>query len=135
MHFSLLSIFVISFSLFSVLSLGSLSWFSVLFSILGAYLGSMSWFPVLFPHLCSPSWFSVLILRLGTLSVFPVLFPCIRSPSWFSYLSSFPGHRATSRNPNPTTVAATRQRMRWVAATVAGLWFLDVALCPGKEDR
>ena len=33
-----------------------------------------------------------------------------------------------ARNPNPTTVAATRPKRRRVAATVVGLGFLDTAL-------
>ena len=36
--------------------------------------------------------------------------------------------QCTARNPNPTTVAATRTKRRRVAATVAGLGFLDMAL-------
>ena len=33
-----------------------------------------------------------------------------------------------ARNPNPTTVAATRQKRRRIAATVVGSGFLDTAL-------
>ena len=36
--------------------------------------------------------------------------------------------QCTARNPNPTTVAATRPKRRRVAATVVGLGFLDTAL-------
>ena len=84
----------------------------LLFSVLS--LGSYSWFPVFILSLCSPS-------------LFPVFFP---SPSWFSvfvprigFLSWFPVYRAVSRNPNPTTVGATRPKRRRVAATVVGLGF------------
>ena len=33
----------------------------------------------------------------------------------------------TAQNPNPTTVAATNPKRRWVAAPVVGLGFLDIA--------
>ena len=39
-----------------------------------------------------------------------------------------------ARNPNPTTVAATRPKRRRVAATVVGLGFLDTALWTGNQD-
>ena len=38
------------------------------------------------------------------------------------------GTKCRPRNPNPTIVAATRPKVRRVAATIVGLGFLDTAL-------
>ena len=62
---SFYSVFVFSYSLFSVLSLVS-----------------HSSFPLLVLRLSSLFCFTVLVLRLGYLFSFPISGPCLRSPTW-----------------------------------------------------